>query len=402
MLKVAPSWVTILLAMLLGVLTGVLFGEQVRWLGWLGELFVALIRMVVMPVIFVSLVCAVGALEDVARLRRIACKTLAIYVATMLLAALLAMTLADWFGIGTGVALGRGGVAPAAAGLRFDDLLPANPVQAMAADKVLPVMLFALCFGVALRLSGPAGRPVALWFASLNQVIFRLVALVLKVAPLGVFALMARVAADNGLPTLAGLAALVGTLYLACLLLLTVVYGGILRLSGLDPWPFLHKLLPLQLFAFATCSSSASLPLALETAGRLGVKPSLASFVLPLGATVNMNGLAAYLGAVAVFAANASGVELSLLQKGIVLLTTTLGALGAAGVPGAGLVVMGLVLSSVGLPLEAVALVAAVDRLIDMINTPTNVSGDALAAVLVARSEGDLEHAAYLKREPAG
>ena len=156
------------------------------------------------------------------------------------------------------------------------------------------------------------------------------------------------------------------------------------------------KMIPAQLFAFSTCSSNASLPLTLETArNRLGVKNSIASFVLPLGSTINMNGLAAYLGAVAIFTANAYGIELTLLQKCMVVATTTLGAIGAAGVPGTGLVVMSLVLASVGLPLEIIAGIAAVDRIIDMINTSTNISGDTLAAVLVAKSEGELEHTVY-------
>lgn len=392
-----PSWAVTLLSLCLGILAGILLGEHARWLKPVGDVFIALIRMMVMPVVFVSLVSAVTVLNDMACMRRIACKSVAIYALTMMLSATLAMALALAFGIGAGIDLGGHSAMPAATP-DFSGLLPDNPVRAMANGQVLPVMLFALLFGLAINLTGEAGRPVAQFFETLNAVIFRLVGVLLGVAPLGVFALMAWVTASSGVDMLAGLAALVGTLYLSCFLLLTVIYGGLLVLAGLDPRAFLVKMLPAQLFALSTCSSNASLPLTIDAVLRMGVRHSVAAFVLPLGSTINMNGLATYLGAVAVFAANAAGVELTLAQMVIVVLTTTLGAIGAAGVPGTGLVVMSLVLSSVGLPLEVVALVAAVDRVIDMINTPTNISGDALAAVLVAKSEGEFDSGAYVGR----
>jgi len=391
-----PAWVKIMTAMLLGVLCGGVFREHVYWLKYVGDGFIALIRMVVMPVIFVSLVCGVSAMRDMAQMRRIAGKTLGIYIVTMVLAAVLAMSLASWFDIGSSLQYSRPDSSPAQVTPDWSGLMPLNPVKAMAEGLVLPVMLFALFFGLAINLSGEAGRPVAQFFSALNQVIFKLVQMVLFFAPLGVFALMAWVTADSGFALLSQLAALVGTLYLSCLLVLTLVYGSILCLAGLNPLPFMAKMIPLQLFAFSTCSSNASLPLTMETARqRLGVQAAIAAFVLPLGSTINMNGLSAYLGAVAIFAANAYGVELSLLQKGMVVATTTLGAIGAAGVPGTGLVVMSLVLAAVGLPLEIIGGIAAVDRVIDMINTPTNVSGDTLAAVLVAKSEGELEQSVY-------
>lgn len=388
-----PAWAVILLSMILGLLAGFLLGEHARWLKGVGEVFIALIRMVVIPVIFVSLVCAIGSMRDIGQMRRVAVKTMVIYALTMMLSASLAMALASWFNIGTGLGYTPGGMS--APPLDLSSLLPANPIRAMADGQVLQVMLFALFFGVAINLSGEAGRPVAVWFDALNRVVFKLVEIVLRFAPLGVFALMAWVTSSCGFGILSQLSALVGTLYLSCLLVLTLVYGSLLCFAGLNPLPFMQKMLPVQLFAFSTCSSNASLPMGLETARKLGVKPCIASFVLPLGSTINMNGLAAYLGAVAIFAANAAGVELSLLQKVMVVLTTTVGAIGAAGVPGTGLVVMSLVLATVGLPLEIIALVAAVDRVIDMINTSTNISGDTLAAVLVAKSEGELESVVY-------
>jgi Na+/H+-dicarboxylate symporter len=380
--------------MALGVVAGMVLQERAAWLKPLGDLFVALIRMVVMPVIFVSLVCAVTSLKELALMRRIVCKTLVIYCLTMMLSAMLAMSLAEVFDIGRGLSLVRQAAVPDVV-MDWSSLMPTNPVQAMAQGQVLPVMLFALLFGIAINLSGEAGLPVAHFFAALNHVIFQLIGMLLRSAPLGVFALMATASASCGLGMLAQLGALVGTLYLSCLLVLTVVYSGLLALAGINPLPFMTKMIPVQLFAFSSCSSNASLPMTLETANRLGVPRAISAFVLPLGSTINMNGLATYLGAVAIFAAHAVGIELTLMQKVVVVLTTTLGALGAAGVPGTGLVVMSLVLSSVGLPLEVIAIVAAVDRVIDMINTSTNISGDALAAVLVAKSEAQFDRQAY-------
>lgn len=393
-------WHKILIGLLLGVLAGLALGESARLLQPVGTIFITLIRMVVMPVIFVSLVCGVTAMKNVRQMGRVAGKTLFLYMLTMAFAASSSMLLADLLNIGAGLnySLGSAASVPTPPSMldTMLNLFPANPFKSFVDGNVLQVIVFALFFGMAINLSGEAGEPVRRLFDSLNQVVFRLISMVLAFAPYGVFALMAYVTADNGFAVIEQLAALVGSIWLSCLLLLTVCYSLLLMLTGLRPWPFLKKMLPVQLFAFSTTSSNATLPLALDTAERrLGVHNSIASFVLPLGATINMNGLATYLGAVAIFAANAYGIELSLMQKVTVVLTTTLSAIGAAGVPGTGLVVMSMVLGSVGLPLEVIAAIAAVDRIIDMANTPTNVSGDTLAAVLVARSEGELDLAVY-------
>lgn len=394
-------WHKILIGLVLGVLAGLALGETARLLQPVGTIFITLIRMVVMPVIFVSLVCGVTAMKNVRQMGRVAGKTLFLYMLTMAFAASSSMLLADLLNIGAGLNYSLGSAAgsvptPPSMLDTMLNLFPANPFKSFVDGNVLQVIVFALFFGMAINLSGEAGEPVRRLFDSLNQVVFRLISMVLAFAPYGVFALMAYVTADNGFAVIEQLAALVGSIWLSCLLLLTVCYSLLLMLTGLRPWPFLKKMLPVQLFAFSTTSSNATLPLALDTAERrLGVHNSIASFVLPLGATINMNGLATYLGAVAIFAANAYGIELSLMQKVTVVLTTTLSAIGAAGVPGTGLVVMSMVLGSVGLPLEVIAAIVAVDRIIDMANTPTNVSGDTLAAVLVARSEGELDLAVY-------
>lgn len=395
-----PMWAKILLGLVLGVATGFVAGDWAMVLKPVGDLFITLIRMVVMPVIFVSLVCGVTAMRDLKKMGRVAGKTLLIYMVTMAAAGALSMTLASFFGIGQGLGYEMPAVAKVAEVPSFVDtimaIVPSNPFKAFADGAILPVIVFAIFFGLSINLAGKQGEVVADFFRSLNHVVFQLVNIALSFAPYGVFALMAYVTADNGFAILSELAALVGTIYLACLTMLVVVYALLLTVFGLNPWHFIRKMLPVQLFAFSTTSSNATLPLNMQVAEeKLGVHNSIASFVLPLGATINMNGLATYLGAVAIFAANAYGIELTLVQKVTVVLTTTLAAIGAAGVPGTGLVVMSLVLASVGLPLEVIAAIAAVDRIIDMINTPTNVSGDTLSAVLVAKSEGELERDVY-------
>ncbi|WP_432719624.1 dicarboxylate/amino acid:cation symporter [Jeongeupia wiesaeckerbachi] len=400
-LKHMPMWQKILIALALGVCAGLLLGDYAKMLKPLGDIFLSLIRMTVQPVIFVSLVCGILSLQDLSKMGRIAGKTLLVFALTMACAAAIAMGLATLFGIGNGLNHLISAAAPVAGKtVSFTDtivaIFPSNVFYSLANGDVLPVIVFAIFFGLAINFSGEAGEPVARFFNALNEVVFKLILLVLSFAPIGVFALMAYVTADNGFAILGELASLVGVIYLSCFIMMFGVYSLILRAIGLNPLRFIRKMLPVQLFAYSTASSNATIPLNIETAEhQLGVKNSIASFVLPLGATVNMNGLSTYLGAVAVFAANAYGVHLSLSQMLMVILTTTLSAIGAAGVPGTGLIVMSLVLASVGLPLEVIAVIAAVDRIIDMMNTVTNISGDTLASVVVARSEGDLDRKVY-------
>jgi Na+/H+-dicarboxylate symporter len=389
-------WQKILLGLIAGIVVGSIAPEYAKMVKPLADVFLTLIRMTVVPVVFVSLVCGITALRNLSKMGSIAAKTLTIYFITMMIAAALSMFLAHLFHIGEGLNLQVGEIIHTVEVPTLTQTLlnifPDNPFKALAAGEVLPIIVFAIFFGIAINLSGDDGKPVAHLFHALNHVIFRLILMVLTFAPYGVFLLIAYVTADNGLTTLQHLASLVGTIYLACFVIIVGLYSVLLKLFGLNPWHFLRKMLPVQLFAFSTTSSSASLPMSMDIAEtHLGVSNSIASFILPLGITINMNGLATYLGAVSIFAANAYGIELSLGQMAMVVLTTSLAALGAAGVPGTGLIVMSMVLSSVGLPLEVIAAIAAVDRIIDMANTPTNITGDVLATVLVAKLEDELD-----------
>ena len=392
----------ILLALILGIAAGHFIGEPAKLLQPLGDIFMSLIRMCVIPVVFVSLVCGITSLSDLAAMRRIAWKSIAIYALLMSVTAALAMALTTWAGVGQGfdlpVAVEASQLVQPPTSLKdaLMSAIPSNPFKSFSEGALLPTIVFAIFFGLAINLAGERAEPVRTFFDSLSAVVFKLIGMVLKFAPVGVFGLMAYVTADHGFSALGHLGSLVAVNYVVLAVVMIGMCSVLLGLSGLNPLPFLRKMLPVQLFAYSSASSAATLPLNMETCqARLGVDGRVASFVLPLGSTINMAGLACYLGTVAIFASNAYGVELSIAQMGMVVLTTTLASIGAAGIPGAGLVVMSLVLASVGLPLEVIAVIAAVDRLIDMCCTSANVTGDTVTAVVVARVEGALDVEQY-------
>ncbi|NMV36290.1 dicarboxylate/amino acid:cation symporter [Ralstonia insidiosa] len=391
----------IFLALVLGIAAGHFIGEPAKLLQPLGDIFMSLIRMCVIPVVFVSLVCGITSLSDLAAMRRIAWKSVAIYALLMSTTAVLAMSVAGLFEIGKGFDLPLAGdvslvVEPTSLKDALMAAIPSNPFKSFAEGALLPTIVFAIFFGLAINLSDERGEPVRSFFESLSAVVFKLIGMVLKLAPAGVFGLMAYVTADHGFSALGHLGSLVAVNYAVLAVVMIVMCSVLLGAFGLNPLPFLRKMLPVQLFAYSSASSAATLPLNMETCqARLGVDGRIASFVLPLGSTINMAGLASYLGTVAIFASNAYGVELTTGQMAMVVVTTTLASIGAAGIPGAGLVVMSLVLASVGLPLEVIAVIAAVDRLIDMCCTSANVTGDTVTAVVVARAEGALNVEQY-------
>jgi Na+/H+-dicarboxylate symporter len=396
-------WHQILIAMLLGLAVGHFIGAPAKMLQPLGDIFMSLIRMCVVPVVFVSVVVGITSLTDLAAMRRIAWKSILIYIVSMGVTVALAMAVAKFFGVGTGFGLTAGeSEAPAVEPTSLKDALmsaiPSNPFKAFAEGALLPTILFAIFFGLAINLTGEKAAPVRTFFEGMSSVVFKLINMVLKFAPFGVFGLIAYVTADHGFAVLGHLGKLVGVAYLVMAFFLVVLCSLMLMMFRLNPLHFLRKMIPVQLFAYSSASSAATLPLNMEnTQQRMGVDGRVTSFVLPLGATVNMSGLSIYLGTVAIFASNAYGIDLSLMQMVTIALTTTLVSIGAAGVPGAALVVMSLVLSSVGLPLEVIAVVAAVDRLLDMGCTSVNVTGDTVTAVMVAKSEGVLDMECYSK-----
>ena len=379
-------WKRILLALVLGVIAGMIWGPGAASISWLGDLFVRLIRMVVVPLVFVTLVSGVVAMGDPAKLGSLGAKTLAIYMVTTLAAIVIGLILAAALQPGVGVDLSA--AAPTAVqeaiplSERLLSIVPSNPIAALAEGNILAIIFFALLVGVSLLTIGEKGKPVAELMDSSSEMMLRITHWVMEVAPFGVFALIAAVAGTQGVAALLDVLTLALAVVLACVIHVVVVHGvGIIKLSlGLSPLNFFKGARDAMLVAFSTSSSSATLPVSMSVAeDNLGIKPVVASTVLPLGATINMDGTALYVGIVSVFAAQAFGIDLSLTDYAIIAGSTTLVSIGTAAVPGASLFLMAAVMGAIGISPEQIAIVIGFilpfDRPLDMLRTVVNICG---------------------------
>jgi Na+/H+-dicarboxylate symporter len=364
-----------------------------------GQIFLASLKLLVVPLVFVSIVCGVASLDDLSRLGRVGGKTLVLYLLTTAIAISLALSAAMWFEPGAGFDLTAAAVTakdvadPPTLTETLIALFPSNPVKAMADGEMLQIIVFAVLFGIALTLTGSAGRRWIALFNDLNDIILRLVMLLIALAPYGVFCLLARVFADEGLGAIRPLAAYFFLVLIVLLVHAVVTYPLMLRLlARLDPRTFFRKMRPPLALAFSTASSGATLPVTLETVEhRLGVDNSIASFTVPFGATINMDGTAIMQGVATGFIAQAYGIDLGMGDFLTVVLTATLASIGTAAVPGVGLVMLAMVLRQVNLPVEGIGLIIGVDRRLDMVRTAVNITGDATVSCVVARSEGQLD-----------
>ncbi|NLD16711.1 MAG: dicarboxylate/amino acid:cation symporter, partial [Tissierellia bacterium] len=270
------------------------------------------------------------------------------------------------------------------------NIIPSNPLKSIVNGDMLQIIVFALIFGVGLLVIGEKGKIVFSIFDSIAEAMYAITRFIMSLAPIGVFGLIAPVIAQNGPEVLLPLLKLIAIVYLASIVHIIVVYGlSVKFLSGINPIEFAKKAFPAWATAFTTSSSSGTLPVTMQCAETLGVPQPISSFVLPLGATINMDGTAIYQGGSALFIAQVFGVNLSISQQLTIILTATLASVGTAGVPGAGMIMLAMVLQSVGLPVEGIALVAGVDRILDMMRTSLNVLGDLTAATFVTKTEGD-------------
>lgn len=360
-----------------------------------GSIFVASLKMIVVPLVFVSLVVGTCSLNDTSKLARLGGKSVGLYLMTTAIAITLAITAALIVAPGEGVNLQteqtyEAKQAPGFAQVLID-MFPTNPINSMAEGKMLQVIVFALLFGVAMALSGKPGERLAKIFEDVNAVIMRLVVILMNLAPYGVFCLLAKLFTNLDY-------AVFGNLLTYFFLVITVlllhglgVYAVLLKIfTGLNPLMFYRKMREAAMFAFSTSSSGATLPVTMETATKkIGVNNSIASFTLPLGATLNMDGTAIMQGVATVFIAQFFGVDLSISDYLMVILTATLASIGTAAVPGVGLIMLAMVLQQVGLPVEGIALIIGVDRLLDMTRTAVNVTGDCMVSCVVAKSENE-------------
>lgn len=399
-------WQQIVLALIVGVVTGIVLNATgnaatAGAIKNIGTLFLSLIKMLIVPLVFVSLVCGMTSVTDMARMGRIGVKSIGFYLGTTAFAIAIGLALGVLMQPGAGIDLSAAAaMEPVTAPAFIEQLIgivPKNPIAAAADGNVLQIIFFAILFGLAINLVGEAGKPVRDFFEALNAVVLKLTEIVISFAPYGVFALMAWVAGTYGLDLLLPLGTVIAALYIGCVIHAIVVYGGLVSVvARLNPIRFFQGIIEPQIVAFTSTSSSGTLPVTMTAVQQnLGVSRSVASFTLPLGATINMDGTAMYQGVAALFVAQAFGIELGMSEYLTIILTATLASIGTAGVPGAGLVMLSMVLTSVGLPLEGVAIIAGIDRILDMARTALNVTGDAACTVLIAKSEGEIDLAAY-------
>lgn len=329
-----------------------------------------------------------------------------LFAATTAIAIVIALFLAKLINPGVGIGLNRDEFKVA-----VDDtpelinmvlaLVPQNPIGSFANGHILQVIVFSIFLGLGINFAGEKGKPLAKVLESLSEVMFKMTGMVMQLAPYGIFAIMAWVAGTFGVAILIPLLKLIIAHYIACILHVVLVFGGILVfMAKMRPGPFFRGMTDAITLAASTSSSSATLPATIHcTQENLGVSKNISSFILPLGCTINMNGTAIFQAIATVFIAQAYGVELGWQSLLIIVVTATLSAVGCAGIPGGGLVTLSIVLSSVGLPLEGIAIVAGIDRVRDIIGTIVNVMGDSIVAVYVAKSEGELDEARYNSNE---
>jgi len=398
----------ILIGLAAGILAGILLQGSPdvadAWIKPFGTLFLNLIKMIIVPLVLASLVVGTCGLGDVKKLGRIGGKTIAYYLLTTAFAVILGLVLANIFSVGAGYVLPSDVKAaePSKIPNVVDTLLniiPTNPIKAASDGNMLQIIAFALILGSGIVVLGDKGKPVFDFFDSLAEISYKITGGIMILAPYAVFALITPVVASNGPKVLLPLLSVIIIVYVGCVLHAALVYSSTLMVfAKFSPMKFFKGIFPAQAIAFTTCSSSATLPVNMQcTEENLGVPKSISSFVLPLGATINMDGTALYQGICALFIANVYGLDLTIAQQATIVLTATLASIGTAGVPGAGLIMLTMVLQTVGLPLEGLALVAGIDRILDMARTTINITGDSACAIVIAASENELDRDCQIK-----
>ena len=367
----------------------------------LGQIFISSLKMLVVPLVLVSLICGTSSLSDPSKLGRLGIKSISFYILTTGIAVSLAIMAGLLVAPGEGLNLQAETTYAAKEAPSLSQVIvnmfPSNPINALAQGNMLQIIVFAVLLGVAMAMTGDAGKRVAAFFEDLNTVIMRLVTIIMNLAPYGVFVLMAKLFASIELGTIISLVKYFMVVLVVLIIHGLVTYSALLKVfSGLSPVILLTKMRDAALFAFSTSSSSATLPVTMETArNKLGVGKSVSSFTLPLGATINMDGTAIMQGVATVFIAQVYAVDLTLGDYVMVVLTATLASVGTAGVPGVGLIMLAMVPQQVNLPVEGIALIIGVDRLLDMTRTAVNITGDCTVACIIAKSEGELDQAVF-------
>lgn len=403
-------WHKVIIGLVAGVVFGVFAGEKATYVLPIGTIFINMIKMVVVPLIFFSLISGITSMTDSRSLGRIGIKSCVAFVSTTAFAIVIGLVSAVVFKPGENVKLDQlthsmasHGVAPVVAGKAntsivdiLINIVPTNAIGAMADGHILQVVFFAIFTGITLNSMGAQGKKLIEFSQMMAKLVFKMIGIIIQLSPYGVFALIAWVVGTQGLEILLSLMKLIGVAVGACFIQY-LVFGMLITVFGrISPMPFYKKSVEYQALAFATSSSKATLATTMRVCqDKMGISKSSTSFVLPLGASINMDGTAIYLGICAIFFAQATGTVLHPHDYFMIILTATLGSIGAAGIPGGSLIMMSMVLSAVNLPLEGIALIAGIDRILDMLRTTVNITGDAAITLIVDKTEGTLNEEIY-------
>jgi len=366
-----------------------------------GTVFINLLKMIIVPLVTVSLLCGICSLDDIKKLGSIGIKSIGFFILTTVIAIILAITTANILHIGSGINFPllhsmQNTISPSLQQV-FIDIFPTNFFQALVNANILQIIVFTIIFGIAINLAGEPGKRIAVLLNDLNIAIMKVVELIMHVTPYGVFCLIAILFAKLGLEVILPLLNYFITVILVLALHTLIVYSSILKfVAKLSPIKFFKKMYGVMLFAFSISSSNASLPLTMDTVERkLGVDNAVASFVLSLGINMNKNGSAIMQGVAAIFIANSYNINIGFAGNALIVITATLASIGTAGVPSVGVLALAMVLKQVGLPLEGIALILAIDRLIDMLRTAVNVTGNAVIACVVGKNAKKIDLAIY-------
>ncbi len=398
-------WVKILIAIVLGVLTGVILGPRAEILKPVGTIFLSLISMIIVLLVLSSMTVGITSIHDPQKLGRIGLKTIGLYIITTMIAIALGILFGKVFEPGAGMGLTMTGEIKIAETPTISEIIlsiiPQNPILSLAEGNALQIIVFALFLGISINFAGEKGKPLLDLLESLSDVMYRLTSIIMEFSPIGVFAIMASVTGSFGIAVLIPLLKFLMVYYAACGVHVLVVFCGLLSVfAKLNPWHFFRGMTDAIMVAFSTCSSSATLPVSMHCIQKnLGVSKNISSFVLPLGSTINMNGAAIFQGMSALFISQAYGIDLSWKALLTIVLTATLSSIGAAGIPGTGFIMLSVVFTSVGLPIEGLAILAGIDRMREMVSTILNILGDSVVAVFVAKQEGELDERQYNNEE---
>lgn len=393
----------IFIALILGVAVGLLMQHcsdvAVKYIKPFGVIFLNLIKFIVVPLVMLSIICGIISMKDISKLGKLGGKTLLFFFSTTVIAASLGLGISSLFkNVFPIIDLPTVDLSKEAPRLdvmqQIVDIFPGNFIDPMFTMNMMQVIVIAVFIGLAIVLVGEKAKPAADVLVSFNEIVTRILGMILALAPIGVFCLLCPVVAVNGPSVLGSLAVLIGIAYLCFTIHALVVYGSSVRLLGrMSPWKFFKSEFPAMLFAFSSDSSVATLPVNMKCTQKMGVPKSIGDFVLSLGATINMDGVAIYLGVTSVFIAHCYGIDLTMGQYVAIAISSTIASIGTPGIPGGSLALMAAVFASAGIPMEGVAVVAGIDRIIDMGRTMMSVTGDAACSVVVSRKERNEETA---------